>query len=124
MLKRGVLLKEGETLYRWNERLFVLEEGEVHSMDDVDSPTRLTHTLHPGAVINASAMMCLAPARGEDAKGIYVIDPEFNGETGNAWKDHAQIKLIFDMQPVNGEVRREIQGGHRGERAWRVVRRD
>ena len=30
-------------------------------------------------------VMCLKPADG--ASGAYVVDPEYNGETGNAWKD-------------------------------------
>ena len=64
-------------------------------------------------------VMCLKP----NGDGTYSIDPEFNGETGNRWKDHAQIRLIVNAQPVTGEVWREISGGRGGERAWHVVQR-
>ena len=59
---------------------------------------------------------------GEGAPGVYVVDPEFNGETGNAWKDTALISLIFDARPVTGERWVEMNGGYAGERAWRVVK--
>ena len=63
--------------------------------------------------------MCLKP--GGEA-GVYVVDPEFNGETGDEWSDHAMATLIFDARPVTGEVWRELEGGWGGERAWHVVR--
>ena len=53
---------------------------------------------------------------------MYVVDPEFNGETGDEWSDHAMATLIFDARPVTGEVWRELEGGWGGERAWHVVR--
>ena len=65
-------------------------------------------------------VMCLKPADG--ASGAYVVDPEYNGETGNAWKDTALCTLIFDARPVTREVWREVEGGHAGERAWHVVK--
>jgi hypothetical protein len=63
-------------------------------------------------------VMCLMPASGV----AYIVDPEYNGETGNAKKDTALCKLIFDAERITGEVWREISGGHEGERAWRVVK--
>lgn len=65
-------------------------------------------------------VMCLMPA--EDAPGVYIVDPEYNGETGDDWKDTALCTLIFDATRVTGEAWREVDGGHGGERAWRVVR--
>lgn len=51
-----------------------------------------------------------------------VIDPEYNGETGDKWKDTALSKLIFDASSVTGEVWREVAEGHEGQRAWQVVK--
>ena len=65
-------------------------------------------------------VMCLMPKEG--APGIYVVDPEYNGDTGDKKKDYALCKLIFDARPVNGDVWRELAGGHAGGRAWRVVK--
>ena len=65
-------------------------------------------------------VMCLMPLEGRD--GVYVVDPEYDGETGDAWKDTALCKLIFDARPVTGEVWREVEGGCDGQRAWRVVK--
>ena len=59
--------------------------------------------------------MCLMPLEGE--RGVYVVDPEYNGETGNAWKDTALISLIFDARTVTGESWEEIAGGYKGQRA-------
>ena len=42
--------------------------------------------------------------------GVYVIDPEFNGKTGNSWRDNAFCSFIFDARPATGEVWREILG--------------
>ena len=66
-------------------------------------------------------VMCLKPS---DTPGIYIVDPEYNGETGDSWKDTALIKLIFDARPVTGEAWREVEGGHAGTggRAWGVVK--
>jgi hypothetical protein len=65
--------------------------------------------------------MCLKPSD-DGAPGIYVVDPEYYGETGDKWKDTALCSLIFDARGVSGESWREIQGGHAGQRAWRVVK--
>jgi hypothetical protein len=65
-------------------------------------------------------VMCLMPV--PDAQGVYIIDPEYNGETGDSWKDTAVCALIFNARPVTGESWREIEGGHTGQRAWRVVK--
>ena len=64
------------------------------------------------------ASMCLMPE--PNAPGIYVVDPKFDGATGNAWNDNSMAVLIFDARPVTGEYWREVAGGHSGKRAWRV----
>lgn len=64
--------------------------------------------------------MCLKPVDG--APGVYVVDPEYDGNTGDEWKDHALTGLIFDARPINGEAWLEIDGGYASERAWRVVK--
>ena len=66
-------------------------------------------------------VMCLQHAA--DADGIYVVDPEFNGETGKPQKDTARIELLFDARPITGEVWRPIEGGHAGQRAWCAIKR-
>jgi hypothetical protein len=58
----------------------------------------------------------------ESAPDVYVVEPQYNGETGNVWKDTALIRLIFDARSVTGEIWVEIEGGHGGQRAWRVCR--
>ena len=80
-------------------------------------------------VIKVMCLMPLTPVEGAPGifteggvPGIFLIDPEYNGETGDAWKDHALCKLIFDASKVTGEVWREVQGGHEGQRAWRVAK--
>ena len=65
----------------------------------------------------------------EEQRGVYTIDPVFNGETGIAKKDNARIDLLFNAQPITGEVWRPIEDGAAGSggggpRAWRVVARD
>ena len=65
-------------------------------------------------------VMCLMPCA--EGSPIYIIDPEYNGETGDAWKDTALCSLIFEATPVTGEAWREVEGGHEGQRAWRVVK--
>ena len=64
---------------------------------------------------------CLKPAG--DTTGVYVIDPDYPGDTGNKKKDCARIDLIFDAEPLTGEVWRPVQGGHAGARAWCVVKK-
>ena len=56
-------------------------------------------------------VMCLKPADG--ASGAYVVDPEYNGETGNAWKDTALCTLIFDARPVTHEVYHSVRLNNR-----------
>ena len=51
-----------------------------------------------------------------------MVDPEYDGETGEAWKDTALCALIFDARGVTGEAWREVEGGHAGVRAWSVVK--
>ena len=66
---------------------------------------------------------CLMPS--EEQRGVYTIDPVFNGETGNAKEDNARIDLLFNAQPITGEVWRPIEhGSGGGPQAWRVVARD
>jgi len=67
--------------------------------------------------------MCLQPASGPGSDGLYTIDPEFNGATGDNKRDYARSHLIFDAMPITGEVWREMEGGYKGQRAWRVVKR-
>lgn len=67
--------------------------------------------------------MCLQPASGPGSDGLYTIDPEFNGETGDSKRDYARSNLIFDATLITGEVWREVEGGLEGQRAWRVVKR-
>ena len=59
---------------------------------------------------------CLCPAS-EGTASLYAIDPQFNGDTGSAKKDYARCKLVFDAQPITGEVWRPVEGG------WCVIRR-
>lgn len=74
---------------------------------------------------------CLMPWEASPRPGTYVIDPQFPGTTGDRWKDYAFCSLIFDAQPVAGEVWREMLGEDRAalatqlsaasfDRAWRV----
>lgn len=62
-------------------------------------------------------VMCLKPS----VPGVYVVDPEYDGNTGDEWRDHALTNLIFDARPVNGEAWREILPPTR-PRSWHVVR--
>ena len=66
-------------------------------------------------------VMCLMPKEG--ASGVYVVDPQYNGETGDEKNDRALCKLIFDARPINGDVWRKITGGHGDDLdAWHVVK--
>ena len=53
---------------------------------------------------------------------IYIIDPEYNGETGDAWKDTALCSLIFNATPVTGEAWQKVEGGHEGQQPAGMAR--
>ena len=83
-------------------------------------PVVLTESVRPRARV--IRVKCLTPAA--EARGVYVVDPIFNGETGDDKKDNARIDLLFDARPITSEVWRPIEGGYAGEvEAWRVVKR-
>ena len=85
-------------------------------------PLLLVESARPRA--STIKVACLRPDP-QGPAGVYTIDPEFRGDTGKREKDYARMELIFDAQPITGEVWRELEGGVRGgERAWRVVRRE
>ena len=46
-----------------------------------------------------------------------MVDPDFPGDTGNRKKDYARTDLIFNAEPITGEVWRPVDGG------WRVIKR-
>ena len=88
-------------------------------------PVLLKEAVRPRA--RKIRVACLMPS--EEQRGVYTIDPVFNGETGIAKKDNARIDLLFNAQPITGEVWRPIEDGSAGSsgggpRAWRVVARD
>ena len=88
-------------------------------------PVLLKEAVRPRARLIRVA--CLMPS--EEQRGVYTIDPVFNGETGIAKKDNARIDLLFNAQPITGEVWRPIEDGAAGSsgggpRACRVVARD
>ena len=64
----------------------------------------------------------------EDERPVVPLSPGVDkGETGDPKKDNARIDLLFNAQPITGEVWRPIEDGGAGSgrvRAWRVVARD
>ena len=42
--------------------------------------------------------------------------------SGDKKRNFARMELVFDAQPITGEVWREVQGGHEGARARRVLK--
>ena len=42
--------------------------------------------------------------------------------SGDKKRNFARMELVFDAQPITGEVWREVQGSHEGARAWRVLK--
>eukprot|EP00966_Prymnesium_polylepis_P105378 2440305-Prymnesium_polylepis.1 len=69
--------------------------------------------------------MAVLPARPEGVGAATRAADQgvFNGDAGDKKKDYARTGLLFNAQPLTGEVWRELEGGLGKERAWRVVTR-